>query len=361
MKIALFTSRTGVSLKKVTLDIARVLEQTNDEPMLMYDASITEAILDTDAGIIVMPVDLATCPAYLYLAYRLSSIGKKVIYYGTIEGYVRNPETFDWVKREVDFVANSIYTKERLEAAGYRIIDLVYHGIDTSLFKDVPSLGAKARAKLGIKEDTFIVSYIASDHRRKGHDYAARVIKAVGKKDPKIKFVIMSGTGAEKFYRGLENVMFISKFGSLAEESIKTIYGLADLYSQFSLIEGFGLPVLEALASSKPVIHGDYKPLSEITSPESSFRVPIRGRKIYSEASGILFELHLYDPDEYADILIQAKDEIIRRKKEYEEAALRRAKEFELYPTYSKLRKILDKVNPRTDYSAVRIYLKEKI
>ncbi|TDA41344.1 MAG: hypothetical protein DSO07_05175 [Thermoproteota archaeon] len=361
MRIALFTSKIGVSLKKVAYDIAKVLEQMNDEPILAYEPLDIGTILGAEAGIIVMPVDLATCSQYLYLAYRMSSLGKKTIYYGTIEGYVRNPEAFDWVRREVDFVANSEYTKEKLVAAGYRVIDVVYHGIDTSQYKDAPTLGARARSKLGIGEDTFIVGYIASDHRRKGHDYASRVARIVGKKDPKIKFIVVSRDGAEKFYRDLDNVMFLNRFGSLSEESIKTLYGMFDLYSQFSLIEGFGLPVLEALASGKPVVHGNYKPLSEITSSESSFRVPIRGKKLYEEASGILFELHLYDPEEYADIIIQAKDEITRRKKEYEEAAIIRARKFELYPTYSKIRNILDIVNPRTDQSAIGIYLKAKI
>jgi glycosyltransferase involved in cell wall biosynthesis len=358
MKIGLFTSSLGVSLKKVALDIAKVLEQMGEEPTIEYGGYNINTIKTIDASIIVMPVDTVTCSQYLYLAYRMSSLGKKAIYYGTIEGDVWNPESFDWARKYVDFVANSIYTANKLKASGYRVMDIVYHGIDTSQYEDAIALGTKARSMLGLPSDTFLVGYIASDHRRKGHDYASRVISIVRNKDPSIKFIIVSRDKAETFYKGLDNVIYLNKFGSMSDASVKTIYGMLDLYSQFSLIEGFGLPVLEALASGKPVIHGDYKPLSEITSPETSFRVPIHGKKLYKESSGIVFELHLYDPEEYAEILLQAKDEVLRRRKELEDSAKQRAKAFELYPTYSKLRNLLDTINPNIDPVAVAIYLK---
>jgi glycosyltransferase involved in cell wall biosynthesis len=360
LRVGVFTSSRAVSLQRVALDIASVLSALNVETTVHYGGYDLKTILKIDAGIVVMPVDLVHCMQYMYLVYRLKSIGKKAIYYGTIEGYVRSPQTAEWVREHVDFVANSKYTAEKLKMVGYNVLSIVYHGVDLDFFKDAPLLGQLARARAGFSEDVFLVGYIASDHRRKGHDLASQVASIVEKKDKSVKFIIVSRAGAERYYKGLSNVVFLSKFGELSEKSIKSIYGMVDLYSQFSLSEGFGMPVLEALASGRPVIHGDYEPLSEITDKSCSFRVPIRGKKYYTENTGIIYELHLYEPEEYAEILLQAKDEMRRRRGELEDLARIRAESFELLSTYMKLKEILDSIQPRVDEAAAKIYLSEE-
>jgi len=360
MRIGVFTSSRAVSLQKVALDVAGVLSSMGVDAIIEYGGYSVKTLLKVDGGIVVMPVDLVHCLQYMYLCYRLRTIGKRALFYGTIEGYVRNPETYEWVRDYVDFVANSKYTAERLKMAGYNVIDVVHHGINTEIYRDAPIFGQKAREKLGLSGNIFLVGYIASDHRRKGHDLASQVVKIVGKKDKSIKFIIVSRDKAEKYYRGLDNVIFLNKFGELSESAIKTLYGMIDLYSQFSLIEGFGLPVLEALACGRPVIHGDYNPLSEITNKDTSFRVPIRGKKLYVENTGIIYELHLYNPEEYAEILLQAKDEVLKNKRDYEDLARLRAQDFELFPTYMKIKYILDSQRPLVDEAAVRIYLSDE-
>jgi glycosyltransferase involved in cell wall biosynthesis len=105
--------------------------------------------------------------------------------------------------------------------------------------------------------------------------------------------------------------------------------------------------VLEALACGKPVVHADYEPLSEITTPETSFRVPVIDVEYAHDAmhlrTGILYEHHLYDPSEFADAILQAKDEIRKRRGEPAQVCFERAKAFEKRKVYSDIARMLQR------------------
>jgi glycosyltransferase involved in cell wall biosynthesis len=98
------------------------------------------------------------------------------------------------------------------------------------------------------------------------------------------------------------------------------------------------MPILESLACGRAVVHADYEPLSEITTPETSFRVPVTDVQYaddpYHLKTGIEYEHHLYDPAEFAEVLLQAKDEVLRRRGELERACLERAREFDARKVY---------------------------
>jgi glycosyltransferase involved in cell wall biosynthesis len=344
MRIGIFTSSRAVSLFKVSRDIAEVLSGLGHDTFIEQGGYRFRTVQRVDAGIVMMPVDLSLCATYLYTCYRLRSIGKRAIYYGTVEGDIRNPWALEWVEDFVDFVANSKYTCEKLKKAGYTVLDIVYHGIDVKRFEDARKIGLKTRAMARLPSNTFLVGYIASGHRRKGHDQVSAIAKIMAEKDPDVRFLIVSDDRARRWYTGLNNVIYLDKFGKLDEDSVKALYGMFDIYAQFSLSEGFGMPVLEALAAGTPIIHPDYNPLSEITTPDTSFRVPVRGRRIYREVAGIDYELHMYDPNEFVEILLQAKDEVKRRRNEIAELEMERARMFDLSSTYPRLAEILEKI-----------------
>jgi glycosyltransferase involved in cell wall biosynthesis len=345
-KVAIITSARAKSLQKVGYQIAEVLEFNGLRTKMVFDSippqDLVTLVNEVDAGLVVMPVDLSFCSTFMYDCYRLKSSGKKAFYYGTIEGEVKNPRSLSWVRDRIDFIANSRYTKKKLENAGFRVVDLVYHGVPVNDYLTAPVIGSKFRSWLGVGGNTFLVGYLASGLPRKGHDLASEVARIVGKKDSSIKFLIISAPEAAQYYSDLDNVIFLDKFASVDEDFIKGFYGALDLYAQFSLSEGFGMPVLEALACGRLVAHADYEPLSEITTEKTSFRVPVRAIKHYSDYTSILFELHIYDPSEFADVIIQAKDVITKTgKEELAVIARERAKEFDMFKVYHKFVEIL--------------------
>jgi len=340
-KVAIVTSPWSVSLQKVARSIAQVFEEQKDEIgidgvklYLSQQVSPTE-YKDVDFTIVVMTFDPAFIKAYAYIVYFLQKQGKKAILYTTTEGKLLPVENIDWIKRDIAPYVVSEYTKEKLVKYGMKVSGVIYHGVDFQRFQSYPDARPVVREQLGVKEDDFLVGYIAGCYSRKGHDKYAEVIKTVYKIDPSIKFAVVTSDKCAQHYADAPNTIVISDFGKLDDEEVEQIYQGFDVYAQASLSEGFGLPVLEALASGLPVIHTDYKPLSEITTPETSFRVPTRLIQYIQETGAIKYELHYYKVNEFAEAIINAKKAITENREYYRQKALERAKEFDIHKVYN--------------------------
>jgi glycosyltransferase involved in cell wall biosynthesis len=343
VRVAIFTSKVGKSLQKVSEHIGEILVERGHDVALVLGDHLDPEKMIFNSALIVMPVDLVWCVGYLYLWYRINAMGKPVFYYGTIEGEVKNPERYMWVRDRLWFIANSMYTKSKLENAGFEVRDVIYHGVKTNFYSDADEHGRRLRERINRSGDKFIVGYIASSHTRKGHMLAAKVMERVKKKDRSIRFLVVSEIQAKRHYENLDNVVFVPSFGKLTEDGVKAFYGALDLYAHFALAEGFGLPVLEALAAGRMVVHALYEPLAEITTRSVSFRVPISTILWYSEVAGIDFELHVYNVDDFADAIIEAKDTVSRMKKdEVREITRARAMEFDVKRVYPRFADILE-------------------
>ena len=338
MRVKIVTSEKSVSLYRVAKDVADVFRKYGHSVAGFVLGPHAESWLyeGVDGIVTVMTFDAAWAITYFFNCWSRINEGKPCVFYTTVEGRPLLSSAYEWVRRDLSFVANSEYTKSKLEEVGVRVSEVVPHGIDLGLVEASKVFAKAVKARLSLPSDKFVVGYVAGCYSRKGHDLYAEVIKKVVEKDKDVFFAVLTGAECVSHYN-LPNTKAYTLFGKLQEHEILAFYHIIDLYAQPSLSEGFGLPVLEALAAGKPVVHADYKPLTEITTPETSFRVPVIGTATLKEVGGIEYELNIYNVDEFANAIIQAKDEVLKNKDDIAAKCVERAKEFDKYKVYKRL------------------------
>ncbi|MCD6487803.1 MAG: glycosyltransferase [Desulfurococcales archaeon] len=335
-EVAVITSDRSVSLQRVANDIIKVFRENGVRNVKLILSANADPRLykDVNYAITVMTFDPAWVKPYLFIARMLRTMGRTSLFYTTTEGRIRRVHGDIWIYRDLSYIANSEYTKEKLIEAGAKVDKVVYHGVNVDSIKSFSWKARSLREKLGLSKDDFVVGYIAGGYMRKGHDIFAEVIRLVQQKDPSIKFVVLTDNRGVNNYKDVENAIILPDFGKLTLDTVYGLYHVFDLYAQASLSEGFGLPCLEALSAGKPVVHADYKPLSEITTKDTSFRVKVYDVVYKRELGSIEYELHYYDPNEFAEMIIYAKDQVLRNRDELRVKCIERARMFDARKTY---------------------------
>jgi glycosyltransferase involved in cell wall biosynthesis len=85
-------------------------------------------------------------------------------------------------------------------------------------------------------------------------------------------------------------VQEVRLLGSLSAEELDSLYGVADCLALPTLHEGFGLPVLEAMAHSVPVVCSDIPALREVAGPAALYFDPRAPAQIAAAITRVLDE-----------------------------------------------------------------------
>jgi glycosyltransferase involved in cell wall biosynthesis len=216
--------------------------------------------------------DLLLCPSYVIpLLARCPTF---LIHHGSYEGY---PQAFGWWKLNK---ARAIYTlsakrasavstvseyskKDMVRFYGIRPerIHVVPDGVDTKLFRPIADREqlAEWRTK-AFGSDLPFITYVGKPTERRNLSSLIRAFGAL-KKEKKIPHkLLIAGAdlpGTSPFRRviveeGLSDEIFVR--GYVGHEEMPLLYNAADLLVYPSSYEGFGMPVLEAMACGTPVI-----------------------------------------------------------------------------------------------------------
>jgi len=188
--------------------------------------------------------------------------------------------------REFDrFIAVSQYAKSesvrRLGLAPEKI-DVVYEGVDCEVF--CPGSRRRARLRLGLPLDAKIVLHVGCDVPRKN---VSAAVRALARLDDRRLLFVRVGASAPRTRRLLAASAIGTRTRVIAarvpDQDLAEYYRAADLFLFPSLREGFGLPVLEAMACGTPVVCGKGSALDEVAA-DAALRVDGQDEQGLSEA-----------------------------------------------------------------------------
>lgn len=150
-------------------------------------------------------------------------------------------------------VAESVATHCGVERSKIAVTPL---GVDTAWF-DAPLPDAAFRSRLGLPDDYLL--FIGDDGPRKGLPTLMRAL------DAELPQLVLAGPGERPWHES------VVRTGYLADSELRSVVAGARALVLPSRDEGFGLPVLEALACGVPVVCSDIPALREVGGSHAIF------------------------------------------------------------------------------------------
>jgi len=132
-------------------------------------------------------------------------------------------------------------------------IEIIPNAVDTNKFHPAVD-GYEVRKKLNLEERDRVVLFVGRLDYNKGIEYLLRSFSRINEEGTEARLVIV-GEGALKKYickYPLKNS--IIPVGHVSEEDLPKFYAASNLVVLPSLMEGFGITLLEAMASGKPCV-----------------------------------------------------------------------------------------------------------
>jgi glycosyltransferase involved in cell wall biosynthesis len=142
----------------------------------------------------------------------------------------------------------------------------------------------------GVAADGDYVLAVATVEPRKNLERLADAVHALGPDGPELRLVGAQGWGLVRLDER------VTRLGVVTDEELAQLYRGARCLAYVPLYEGFGLPVLEAMASGTPVVASDIPALREVAGGAAVYVDPLetediaRGLREAGERRGELIE-----------------------------------------------------------------------
>ncbi len=167
-------------------------------------------------------------------------------------------------------------------------IKVIYLGVNKRIFKPIDKKVAKENLKKYFNFERYILT-VATSIKRKNIPFLLDVYKILKDKKIEEKLVIIVGTDFLKYeiFKILKekNLNDVYVFSEIPTEEMPYFYSGAEIFVFLSLYEGFGLPVVEAMACGCPVVVSNISSLPEIVNnPEicvNPYNLEEASNKIY--------------------------------------------------------------------------------
>jgi len=188
------------------------------------------------------------------------------------------------------------------------------HGVDLERFSPTGIEDGALFAQAGLNESTPFILFVGTLEPRKGLDVLLHAFAELARDNDEIELWIAGqmGWGESNFAPLLERHSVrnrIRKLGFVSDELLPALLRRAEVVAYPSRGEGFGLPVLEAMACGSSVVTSAKTVMAEIAGATA----------LYSQPG---------DAGDLADVLNQALSEPLKIRKERTVAARLRAQQF---------------------------------
>lgn len=155
---------------------------------------------------------------------------------------------------------------KRYDRVGDEKIRVIHNGIDLSVF-DIAASKTDCRKVLGLPEDDMIVGTIGRLSKEKNHKV---IIDALLRMPAGVKGLII-GDGPLRKVLEMEGGDRVYFTGQMEYNVIPLALGAMDIFCSSSLWEGFGMAVVEAMASGLPIVASDINSHREVLGDAGLF------------------------------------------------------------------------------------------
>ena len=208
---------------------------------------------------------------------------------GTRE-YIRNKllgRVLRGMKRADAWIVATEWLKEQLcEWLGHtERVFVIPYGVDEEFFDLPQDDRALFRARHEIPESAWVILHVGSVDQRKNVPAIIEVVEQLRSEGMDVWFLQVGGRltdeqEAELASRGISE--FTVQLGPTAEEELQNAYHASDVLLFPSHYEGFGFPVLEAMASGLPVITSGAGGMTEVAG-DAAVILPVRESAPYAD------------------------------------------------------------------------------
>lgn len=144
-------------------------------------------------------------------------------------------------------------------------IDVIYHGVDEDFFDASPEQQATARRKYELPDEFLL--FVGSMEPRKN---LMRLAEAYGQLTDALQarfpLVVVGSAGwdNDEIHEVLRRSKHVRRVGYVSRTLLPAVYRCASLFAFPTLYEGFGMPLLEAMAAGTPVITSNVSAMPEV-------------------------------------------------------------------------------------------------
>ena len=203
------------------------------------------------------------------------------------------------VKRADHIVTVSEFSKNKISEY-YKIsgdrISVAYNGVDYQRFSVATSDEAEILARRKLVKGSYILS-VGRLEPRKNHETLIDAYASLKGSPPPLVIIGQRDFGFDAIFEKSRKLRLSDRIRiieDISDNELPVLYRNASVFAYPTLAEGFGMPVIEAMASGVPVVTSNCTAIPEITGTSCALLIdPLRADELTSALERLLYDTAL--------------------------------------------------------------------